>query len=67
MSYSDKPELFVFAEDGAEIEAISYVSELNKKGIKAQFSVLPTLEETKAFAQKRGVQRVETFERKEKI
>ena len=67
VSYSDKPELFVFAEDGAEIEAISYVSELNKKGIKAQFSVLPTLEETKAFAQKRGVQRVETFERKEKI
>ncbi|MEE0674757.1 MAG: ATP phosphoribosyltransferase regulatory subunit [Ruminococcus sp.] len=67
VSYSDKPELFVFAEDGAEIEAISYVSELNKKGIRAQFSVLPTLEETKAFAQKRGVQRVETFERKEKI
>lgn len=67
VSYSDKPELFVFAEDGAEIEAISYVSELNKKGIKAQFSVLHTLEETKAFAQKRGVQRVETFERKEKI
>lgn len=61
VSYSDNPDLLVFANDGHEIEAINYVSELNEKGIKAQFSVLPTLEETNAFAQERGIKEVKVI------
>lgn len=66
VNYSDNPELLVFAEDGAEIEAIGYVATLNSKGVKAQFSVLPTLEETKAFAEERGIPKVEIYDRKDK-
>ncbi len=60
VSYSDNPEVLVFAEDGHEIEAISLVSKLNAQGIKAQFSVLPTLEETKSFAASRKIAEVRT-------
>ncbi len=60
VSYSDNPDVLVFAEDGHEIEAINLVSELNSQGKKAQFSVLPTLEETQEFAQKRGIAEVKT-------
>ena len=58
ISYSDNPEVLVFAHDGCEMEAITEVAELNMKGIKAQFSVLPTLEETKKFASERGIAQV---------
>lgn len=58
VSYSDNPDVLVFAEDGHEIEAINYVDELNKSGVKAQFSVLPSIEETKDFAFKRGIPEV---------
>lgn len=59
-SYSDNPDILVFARDGYEIEAINLVSKLNEQGKKAQFSVLPTLEETQAFAQSRGIAEVKT-------
>lgn len=59
--YSDNPDILVFAQDGHEIEAINYVNSLNKDGKKAQFSVLPTLEETKEFAHNRGISNVEVI------
>lgn len=58
VSYSDNPDVLVFAEDGHEIEAINYVDKLKKSGVKAQFSVLPSIEETKDFAFKRGIPEV---------
>ena len=59
--YSDNPDILVFAQDGHEIEAINYVNSLNKDGKKAQFSVLSTLEETKEFANNRGISNVEVI------
>lgn len=61
VSYSDNPEILVFANDGHEMEAISYVEELNSSGVKAQFSVLPTLEETKSFARARNIAEVKVI------
>ncbi len=58
VSYADNPDVLVFANDGHEIEAINIVAELNNSGKKAQFSVLPTLEETKEFALARGIAEV---------
>ena len=58
VSYSDNPDVLVYAYDGNEIEAIKLVSQLNESGVKAQFSVLPTLEETKQFASERGIAEV---------
>lgn len=58
VSYSDNPDVLVYAHDGHEIEAINLVSQLNENGVKAQFSVLPTLEETKQFASERGISEV---------
>ncbi len=58
VSYADNPDVLVFANDGHEIEAINIVAELNNSGKKAQFSVLPTLEETKEFALVRGIAEV---------
>lgn len=58
ISYSDNPDVLVFANDGHEIEAIRYVDELNNSGVKAQFSVLSTLEETRNFAAERGIAQV---------
>lgn len=60
VSYSDNPDILVFANDGHEIEAIKLVEKLNGEGKKALFSVLPTLEETKQFAEKRGIAEVKT-------
>ncbi len=57
-SYSDKPEVLVFANDGHEIEAINLVSDLIKDGVKAEFSTLETLEATKAFANSLGISTV---------
>lgn len=61
VSYSDNPDVLVFANDGHEIEAINYVSKLNEQGVKAQFSVLSTLEETNSFAQERGIKEVKVI------
>lgn len=61
VSYSDNPDVLVFANDGYEIEAINYVSELNEQGIRAQFSVLSTLDETNTFAQERGIKEVKVI------
>ena len=58
ISYSDNPDVLVYAKDGNEMRAITMVNELNKDGVKAQFSVLPTLEATKAFADERGIAEV---------
>lgn len=41
------------------MKALRYVDELNEKEIKAQFSVLETLEETEQFAKSRGIAKVE--------
>ncbi len=60
VSYSDNPDVLVFAADGCEMQAIEQVAKLNATGKKAQFSVLPTLEETQAFAQQRGIKEVLT-------
>ena len=60
VSYSDDPDVLVFANDGNELEAIEYVEKLQKDGIKAQVSVLPTLEETEEFAKQRGIAEVKT-------
>ena len=61
VNYSDNPDVLVFAENGHEMKALSYVDELNEKGIKAQFSVLETLEETEQFAKSRGIAKVESI------
>lgn len=58
ISYSDNPDVLVYAKDGNEMRAIAMVDDLNKDGVKAQFSVLPTLEATKAFADERGIAEV---------
>lgn len=58
VSYSDNPDVLVYAHDGKEMDAIRTVTQLNEQGVKAQFSVLPTLEETKAFAAERGIAEV---------
>ncbi len=60
VSYSDNPDVLIFACDGYEIEAINLVEKLCGEGVKAQFSVLPTLEETKEFARQRGIAEVKT-------
>ena len=60
VSYSDNPDVLVFASDGNELEAIEYAAELQAKGVKAQFSVLPTLEETREFARQRKIPKVIT-------
>lgn len=61
VSYSDNPHVLVFANDGHEIEGINLVAQLNAEGKKAQFSVLPTLEETQAFAKCRGIAEVKVI------
>lgn len=61
VSYSDNPDVLVFANDGHEIEGINLVAQLNAEGKKAQFSVLPTLEETQAFAKSRGIAEVKVI------
>lgn len=58
VSYSDNPDVLVFAEDGHEMEAIEFVAKLNSEGKKVQFSVLSTVEETKEFAKLRGIAEV---------
>ena len=58
VSYSDNPDVLVFAGDGCELEGIALVEKLNKEGKKAQFSVLETLEQTKSVAEKRGIAEV---------
>ncbi|MBQ1838091.1 MAG: ATP phosphoribosyltransferase regulatory subunit [Ruminococcus sp.] len=60
VSYADNPAVLVYAEDGQELRAIELVAELNRAGRKAQFSVLPTWEETEAFARQRGIAQVIT-------
>ncbi len=62
ISYSDNPQVLVFAEEGKELEAIQLVNSLNNQGTKAQFSVLPTLEETKNFAKLRGIDEIRVVE-----
>lgn len=62
VSYSDKPDVLVYAADGKEMEAIALVTDLIAEGKKAQFSVLPTLEETEAFAETRGIESVVNVE-----
>lgn len=59
--YSDKPDVLVFAQDGHELEAIEYAKKLTDEGKKAQFSVLPTLDEAKEFALKRGIEEVKVI------
>lgn len=58
IDYSDNPEVLVFAKDGHEVEAINVVSELIDMGTKAQFCVLPTLDDAKQFASMRGISEV---------
>ena len=58
ISYSDNPEVLVFAADGYEMQGIETVRKLCSEGTKARFSVLPTPEETKAFAAQRGIGKV---------
>ena len=58
VSYSDNPDVLVFANDGNELEAIEHVGKLQGEGVKAQFSVLPTLEETEEFARQRKIPKV---------
>ena len=61
VSYSDNPAVLVYAADGFEMQAIAEVERLNSTGVKAQFSVLSTLEETRAFAKKRGIPEVKVI------
>ena len=49
----------VYANDGAEIEAINAVADMQRNGINARFCVLETLEEAKAFAEKMGIDKVQ--------
>lgn len=58
VSYADNPAVLVYAEDGCEMQAIAEVERLNASGVKAQFCVLSTLEETRAFAKERGIPEV---------
>lgn len=62
VSYSDNPDVLVFAADGCEMKAIDTVEKLNSEGVKAQFSVLSTQKETREFAEKRGIAKVLVIE-----
>lgn len=57
-SYQDRPDVLVHASDGHEMEAISLVKQYNESGKKAMFSVLPTEEDTRAYARERGIAEV---------
>lgn len=61
VSYSDNPDILLYAKDGHEIEAINLVNKMNAEGKKVQFSVLPTLEETQKFALSRGIPEVKVI------
>lgn len=54
-SYSDIPDVLVFAQDGKEMEAINETDKLVQSGVNARFCVLETIEEAKEFAEKMGI------------
>ncbi len=54
-SSCEKPEVLVFGENGFEVEAMSYVHSLVKKGIRAENSLFDTLDESKAYAKENGI------------
>ena len=58
VSYSDNPDVLVYAADGQEMEAIALVHQMEQEGTKARFSVLATMEETEDFARSRGIPKV---------
>ena len=58
VSYSDNPDVLVYAADGHEMEAIALVRQMEQEGTKARFSVLATMEETEDFARSRGIPKV---------
>ncbi len=62
VSYSDKPDVLVYAADGCEMKAIALVQQLCGEGKKTQFCVLPTIEETRRFAELRGIAEVKIVE-----
>ncbi len=54
-SYSDIPDVLVFAQDGKEMEAINETDKLVQSGVNARFCVLETIKEAKEFAEKMGI------------
>lgn len=60
-SYSDVPDILIFANDGKEIEAINETEKLVKSGVNARFCVLETLDEAKNFAEKMGIAEVKVI------
>ena len=58
VSYSDNPDVLVYAADGHEMEAIALVRQMEQEGTKARFSVLATMKETEDFARSRGIPKV---------
>lgn len=54
-SYSDIPDVLVFAQDGKEMEAIKETDKLVQTGVNARYCVLETIEEAKEFAEKMGI------------
>lgn len=59
LTYDENPDILVFAENGAEVKGIRYTDQLVSSGVKAQFCVLDTYEAAKAYAEKRGIKKVE--------
>lgn len=62
ISYSDVPDILVFAEEGKEIEAIKITDDLNNNGEKALFCVLETIDEAKAYAEKMGIPKIKVVD-----
>lgn len=49
------PDAIVYGEDGYEMAGMNYAGELRKNGITAENSVFGTYEETKAYAERKGI------------
>lgn len=54
-----KADVLVFGESGKEIQAVAYARSLSENGLSGENCICETLEEAKAYAQMRGIQRLD--------
>ena len=53
-------DVIVFGEEGAEMKAIEYIRSLASQGIRAEFSVFDTKEDTAAYAREKRISKLVT-------
>lgn len=57
-----KADVLVFGADGKEIQAVAYASSLSEKGLSGENCVCATVEEAKAYAIARGIDRLDILD-----